>query len=123
MVASSTSGDFITSRLLPEAMADGNPNTEVLTWIEKACVTYTSFVTRDAQGTQQVTIDWLHMVFDATAKTLRGGFPSRATHAMQALIYKASGTGDTNMAKKWLAMLRHPVFDTAGPLNKAKIGR
>lgn len=123
LVACKALGDLLTSRLLPDIMIDGELNQEIMAWIERVCVTYALFVTKGAERADHVTVDWLQQIYDATSRAVGGMFSSKATHAIQALVYKASATKDANLAKKWLQILRNPLFDTAGQVNKAKIGR
>lgn len=114
---------LITTRLLPDLVINGTPDATMLVWLEKSCVTHTFYVTKDAQEVLEVAVDCLRTVYDAIAQVLNGPFPARATHAMQALIWSAVGGNDPKIADTWLQMLRHPLFDSAGQTNKAKIGR
>ena len=115
--------DFLTSRLLPDVIDGGETDHRVLKWVEQVCVTYALLVVQGSQRAQHVTIDWLQGAYDATAAALNGTFSSKATHAIQALVYKISAPNDANVADKWLRILRHPLFNNAGQVNKAKIGR
>ena len=110
-------------RLLPDLFIDGMPDPTMLHWLEKSCVTHTVYVTNDTQGIHEVGIDWLKTIYDAIVKSLNGPFSARATHAMQALIWSAAGGNDPKLAERWLQILRHPLFESAGQTNKAKIGR
>jgi hypothetical protein len=114
---------LITTRLLPDLVIDGTPDATMLIWLEKSCVTYTLYVTNDAQEVHEVAVDWLRTVYDAITQVLNGPLPARATHAMQALMWSAAGGNHPKIAETWLQMLRHPLFDSAGQTNKAKIGR
>jgi hypothetical protein len=98
-------------------------NDAIPTWVEKSCVTYTLFVTSDSQETQNLSVQWLQGIYDAIAQALNGPLPPRATHATQALIWKAAGVDHTELADKMHGLLRHPLFNSAGQLNKAKISR
>ena len=115
--------DFLTSRLLPDVIDGGEMDHQVLKRVEQVCVTYALLVVQGSQRAQHVTIDWLQGAYDATAAALNGTYSSKATHAMQALVYKIFPPNDANVADKWLRILRHPLFNNAGQVNKAKIGR
>ena len=119
-VACHALGEFITERLLPNLTEE---NDAISTWIEKSCVTYTLFVTSDSQDTQNLSVQWLQGTYDAIAQALNGPLPPRATHATQALIWKAAGVNYTELADKLHELLRHPLFNSAGQVNKAKISR
>jgi hypothetical protein len=116
-------GDILTSRLLPDVTSGGDTDQQIFKWVEQVCVTYALYVTQNSQRTLHVTIEWLQGAYDATSQALNGTFSTKATHAIQALVYKASTTDDANIADKWLEILRHPLFNNAGQVNKTKIGR
>lgn len=116
-------GDLIASRLLPDLMITGEPNHQILTWIEQICVTYALLVVRESGRAQHATIEWLREVYDTIFQVLNDTLSSKATHAIQALLYKASATNDANVAEKWLQLLRHSLFSNTGEVNQAKIAR
>ena len=122
-VACHALGDFITEQLLPSLTVDREPNDAVWIWIEKTCVTYTLLVTSDSHETQNNSIQWLKGIYDTIAGVIARPLPPRATHATQALIWKAASLKATELADTWHVLLRHPLFDSAGQMNKAKIGR
>ena len=115
--------ELITSRLLPDLPTDQEPANFVHDCIEKACVTYILFTTSD-QGTISVsTFDGLQTALNAIAQRSNHGFSAKATHAAQTLIWKVTGSASGDVADRWCAILRHPLFESAGQMNKARIGR
>ena len=121
--ACTTLGDLLTSRLLLDVTTGGGWDNQVLKWVEQICVTYALYVTRDSHRALYVTVDWLQDAYNATSHALKDIFSAKATHAIQALVYKVSATDDANIADKWLEILRHPLFKNAGPVNRTIISR
>ncbi|KAM3419440.1 hypothetical protein BST61_g5366 [Cercospora zeina] len=50
-------------------------------------------------------------------------FATKATHAAQTLIWKATDGTDSEIARSCCQLLRHPLFGNAGHVNKGRIGR
>ncbi|KAK3696048.1 sporulation-specific protein 22 [Vermiconidia calcicola] len=122
-VACHALGELIVSRLLPDVPAASNSRDGLQGWIEKACVTYAHFAASISVATYGQVIDRLGSVFDAVAKQSRTTFSPRATHAIQALIWKAMASAEHGNADALCSLLRHPLFESAGQVNKAMIGR
>jgi hypothetical protein len=121
-VACSALQQLITNRLLNDLPQDGYVQNCTLEHIEKACVTYVHFASSDPRGGLS-TIDGLQAVLYVVVQRSGKVISAKATHAAQTLIWKAAGAGDPKMADRWCRLLRHPVFDGAGHINKAKIAR
>jgi hypothetical protein len=109
-----------TTRLLLDldAVMDSD---QVKSWLEKAIVTYTSFCTAstsDADVAQRMSAFFDHFMQQASDL-----LSPRATHAMQALIWKASNGSQGSDAEAWLDVLQHSLFQSVGASNKARITR
>lgn len=109
-----------TTRLLPDldAVMDSD---QVKSWLEKAIVTYTSFCTASA-GDPDVAQN-VSTFFDSLMQQASDVLSPRATHAMQALIWKASNGSQGPDAEAWLDVLQHSLFQSVGASNKARISR
>ncbi|EME48399.1 hypothetical protein DOTSEDRAFT_119511 [Dothistroma septosporum NZE10] len=110
---------LICTRLLP-AM---NEHETLHTWLEKALMTYVLLATsQPSTSTQALPVD-----LTALLDTIRNsGYPrlsTKATHAMQTLLWKASLKLSSDSACDWCQMMTHPAFDNAGHVNKGRIGR
>lgn len=116
-------GELITVRLLPDMSAVQQTENSLPNWVEKTCVTYTLFATSDPEAARKFALSGLENALNAIAQHSNTTFSSKATHAAQTLIWKAAGAADTDTADRWCALLRHPLFDSAGQANKARIGR
>ncbi|CAK3888277.1 hypothetical protein DOTSEDRAFT_119511 [Lecanosticta acicola] len=97
---------FIVSRLLP-----GLDDTRV--WLEKATVAYILFMIPKTPGSPDAPSSDLKALLDSIASSTNLRFSARATHAIQALFWKAG----------WDSLLRHTLLENSGPINKARIGR
>lgn len=96
---------------------------QVKDWLEKATVTYTMFVTSQ-QGTETSDMGTtLLTVFNMITQASSEALSPKATHALQTLIWKASSSSESKWSGPWLELLRHQLFDSAGMINKARIGR
>ena len=114
---------LVTTRLLPDLSAASETEVIFQTWIEKACVTYTLFATSSIDATSDFVIAGLEDTLNAVVQRSNTAFSPKATHAAQALIWKAAGTADPDTGDRWCRLLRHPLFDGAGQVNKARVGR
>lgn len=90
---------------------------------EKACVTFVLFAVNDSNDMATAAIDMLHSLLETISHRAGGILSAKAVHAMQALIWKASGSSHPPTTEAWLQVLRHSAFDGAGLINKARIGR
>lgn len=115
--------ELITSRLLPDLTATQKTESGLHSWVEKSCVTYTLFATSNIEGNRNFAIDGLEHVLNAIMQRFSNSLSPKATHAAQALIWKAAGDAGADTAQRWCSLLQHPLFNGAGNVNKAKIGR
>ena len=113
---------FLTNRLLYDLPQDTNEADLDLDRIEKACVTYIHFVSSHTEA-DHASIHELEDALNTVAERIGKPISPKATHAAQTLIWKAAGASDSETADRWCGLLRHPVFDGAGQINKARIGR
>jgi len=111
-----------TTRLLPDldAVMDSD---QVKLWLEKAIVTYTSFCTASTDSPGPDTAQRMSTFFDHLLQQASDLLSPRATHAMQALIWKASNGSQGSDAEAWLDVLQHSLFMSVGASNKARISR
>ena len=98
-----------TTRLLPDldAIMDGD---QVKSWLEKAIVTYTSFCTASPGSPSPDAAQRMSMFFDHLLQQASDLLSPRATHAMQALIWKASNGSHSSDAESSLDLLHHSLF-------------
>jgi hypothetical protein len=110
------------TRLLPDldAVMDSD---QVKHWLEKAVVTYTSFCTASTDLPIPDAAQRMSDLFDGLVQQASDLLSPRATHAMQALIWKASNDTQGSDAEAWLDVLQHSVFVSVGASNKARISR
>lgn len=111
-----------TTRLLPDldAVMDSD---QVKLWLEKAIVTYTSFCTASTDSPGPDAAQRMSTFFDHLLQQASDLLSPRATHAMQALIWKASNGSQGSDAEAWLDVLQHSLFMSVGASNKARISR
>lgn len=98
-------------------------NDQVMTWLEKATVTYTSFCSACSEEDKQGVLERLPQLFDHAVRRAGDIISPRATHAMQALVWKASNDANASHAEAWLGILQHPIFANVGPTNGARVSR
>jgi hypothetical protein len=98
-------------------------NDQVKTWLEKAIVTYTSLCSAATNDDKPGVLERVPQLFDHVVRRAGDIISPRATHAMQALAWKASNDANASHAENWLGILRHPIFTNVGPTNKARIAR
>ena len=122
-IACQALAELMATRLLPDLSAGEEATGAIQTYVEKACVTYTLFATSDPESARDFAISGLSSLFDAISESSYNSLSARATHAAQTLIWKATGAADCESADKWCNLLRHPLFHSAGKVNKARIGR
>ena len=65
-------------------------NDQVKTWLEKAIVTYTSFCSSASEEDKPGVLERIPQLFDHVIRRAGDIMSPRATHAMQALVWKAS---------------------------------
>jgi hypothetical protein len=113
---------LINTRLLPDLDA-AMDNDQVKNWLEKAVVTYTSFCIATTDLTSPDVAHRMSTLFDYMVQRASDVLSPRATHAMQALIWKASNDALGSDAEAWFETLQHPLFVSVGASNKARISR
>ena len=116
-------GELIVTRLLPDASANAAAEETSRLRVEKSCVTYTLYATSDPAAAWSFAIDGLQGILDAIVQRMEDGLSAKATHAAQSLMWRVAGTAGQEIADRWFSLLRHPLFDGAGQINKARIGR
>lgn len=115
--------ELIIDRLVPDANASQDDNDPAQERLERASVTYTLFASDQSEQPASALIASFAVMFDTLSRH-NLAFTAKATHAAQTLIWKATGAADDEeVASAWCRLLRHPIFDSAGQLNKARIGR
>jgi hypothetical protein len=98
-------------------------NDQVKTWLEKAIVTYTSLCSAATNDDKPGVLERVPRLFDHVVRRADNIISPRATHAMQALVWKAFNDTNASHAENWLGILQHPIFTNVGPTNKARIAR
>lgn len=91
--------------------------------VEQVVVTYIFFATADAATTTGDTIASLKRVLDSVSRRNNNRFSAEATHACQALMWKAASSTSPDVTKQWCDLLAHCLFENAGQVNKDKIAR
>ncbi|SMY19302.1 unnamed protein product [Zymoseptoria tritici ST99CH_1A5] len=124
-VASSSSltalAELIHTRLLPELRDTHEKDSTIQCWLEKATVAYILCAKSPASTPQEISVVGIRELLDRIKSEIPAlCFTGKATHAAQTLIWQAATGPNTG---EWLHLLRHPVFDNAGHLNKARVGR
>ncbi|KAK6396127.1 hypothetical protein LTR65_010237 [Meristemomyces frigidus] len=115
--------ELITLRLLSDILPDAQEESVSRDRLEKATVSYVLFATTQDEASPTQTIAGLQTLFDTVIKRSNSALSAKATHAAQTLIWKTAGAPRADIADEWCKLLRHPIFDSAGQLNKARIGR
>lgn len=113
---------LINARLLPDIDA-AMDNEQAKTWLEKSVVTYTSFCAAHSDYPQSDAIQRLSSLFDRIVERTAVSLAPKATHAMQALIWKSLSDAQDAEAELWLSTLQHSLFTGVGASNKARIAR
>lgn len=120
LLALSALYDLAEARLLPSISVKDNVESEYVSWLEKVVITFFHFSTTWATEVQAGLVDQARDLLDAVHQVTRKPLSAKATHAAQTLIWKRAGGDATD---GWWSLLNHPAFESAGQLNKAKIGR
>lgn len=122
-VACDALGTFIRERLLPALAGGDEANENDRARLEQACVTFGLFTVDSPSDVVPPGTDPLQALLDDLSRVSIDTLSAKAVHAMQTLMWKATGSSDSSGTDKWLALLRHPALDGAGQANKARIGR
>lgn len=121
-VACDVLSTFIRNRLLPAVSVDDDVKKANQTRLEKACITFVLFAVNITEDVSK-TASTVQLLLDSITTNGSSILSAKAVHAMQTLIWKASGSSHRSTTGVWLQLLRHPAFEGGGQVNKAKIGR
>ncbi len=122
-VACDALDQLVSARILPDIGAEPAAEHRNADWLEQACVTYTVFGTGAKKNVAQPMVKRLEALFNTVMETTGKSLSPKATHAIQTLIWQRVDRDEDGDVEAWCALLRHPLFDSAGYVNKAKIGR
>jgi hypothetical protein len=89
-------------------------------WLEKATIAYILIARSPPRTSPDEAIAGIRELLNHINDELRLCFTAKATHAAQTLIWQAAAEPKV---MEWLHLLQHPVFENAGHLNKARVGR
>jgi hypothetical protein len=94
-------------------------------WVEKAVITRVWFSTSDSIAEDM--LGQLQELFDTIVQRSNTTLAAPATHAAQTLLWKrveaAAKQEQINVAESWCKICAHPLFESSGAQNKAKIAR
>ncbi|KAI7074342.1 hypothetical protein KC327_g5276 [Hortaea werneckii] len=110
-------------RLVADAADFSGSNAMTVDRIERTVVTYSLFATTSNDIHAAEAIDCFHDLLDVLYRHMKTPLSAKATHAAQTLIWKNADRHGSQATESWLKLLQHPMFDSAGLLNKAKIWR
>ncbi|KAI7707503.1 SPO22-domain-containing protein [Hortaea werneckii] len=110
-------------RLVADTADFSETNAMTVDRIERTVVTYSLFATTSNDIDAAEAIDCFHDLLEVLYKHMKAPLSAKATHATQTLIWKNADRHGSQAAENWLTLLQHPMFDSAGLLNKAKIWR
>ncbi|RMZ17913.1 hypothetical protein D0860_00134 [Hortaea werneckii] len=110
-------------RLVADVADFSESNAMTLDRIERTVVTYSLFATTSNDIDAVEVIDSFHDLLEVLHRHMKTPLSAKATHAAQTLIWKNADRHGLEAAENWLKLLQHPMFDSAGLLNKAKIWR
>jgi hypothetical protein len=113
--------ELVNLRLIPDVGAAMDPGGAAQDRLEKATVTYVAFATIPPAHASENTTSKLQEFLDDIAN--ENTLSTKAVHAAQTLLWKTAGAATPDSAEQWWKLLKHPIFDGAGQMNKAKIGR
>ncbi|KAI7328975.1 SPO22-domain-containing protein [Hortaea werneckii] len=112
-----------TDRLVADTADFSETNAMTVDRIERTVVTYSLFATTSNDIDAAEAIDCFHDLLEVLYRHMKAPLSAKATHATQTLIWKNADRHGSLAAENWLKLLQHPMFDSAGLLNKAKIWR
>ncbi|KAM0719528.1 hypothetical protein Q7P37_003658 [Cladosporium fusiforme] len=112
---------LIISRLLPDL--DAMDSDQVKDWVQKTIVTYTNLGIAAGKDNTPAVLENIPQIFDLVVQRSDDVLSPKATHAMQALIWKASKDVGSSDRDAWLDLLQHDVFASVGATNKARVAR
>jgi hypothetical protein len=114
---------FIEARLLLDMPAERDFEDTACIRLEKAIVTYLFFITADAEPRANDGAETTTALLNMTQQRTGHMLSAKATHAAQTLIWKKAGAVSAEASEAWCLLLQHGIFDGAGLVNKARIGR
>ncbi|KAK4911225.1 sporulation-specific protein 22 [Elasticomyces elasticus] len=115
--------DFIAARLLPDCAPADTASGQSFERLERALVTYVMFACTSSGLEAQDSLVGIRSVLDEVSRQTERGLSARATHAAQTLIWKRASSATDDFVDEWCQLLQHTMFDSAGQMNKARIGR
>lgn len=115
--------NLATDRLVADTADFSETNAMIIDRIERTVVTYSLFATTSNDIDAAEAIDCFHGLLESLYRHMKAPLSAKATHAAQTLIWKNADRHGSQTAENWMKLLQHPMFDSAGLLNKAKIWR
>ncbi|KAI6910939.1 SPO22-domain-containing protein [Hortaea werneckii] len=112
-----------TDRLVADTADFSETNAMAVDRIERIVVTYSLFATTSNDLDAAEALNCFHDLLEVLYRHMKAPLSAKATHAAQTLIWKNADRHGSQAAENWLKLLQHPMFDSAGFLNKAKIWR
>ena len=110
-------------RLLPDVMPEDTPDSRSIERAEKATVMYVLFATSAPELLRQDALVEIRSTLDEVSHQTKRTLSAKATHAAQTLIWKRANALAGDFVDEWCRLLRHAAFESAGQMNKARIGR
>ncbi|EMC95490.1 hypothetical protein BAUCODRAFT_123922 [Baudoinia panamericana UAMH 10762] len=114
---------LIVSRLLVNIAPDGNDDEMACEWLERATVTYVLFATTLPEQASNPLTNSMLPLFDTIFNRTKRSFSPEATHTAQTLLWKKANIVSGDDIGVICRLLSHSLFDSAGQVNKARIGR
>lgn len=113
---------LINSRLLPDldVVMDGD---QLKDWLERAIVTHTDVCLSAINDENSSALEKMARQYDRIVYHTSELLSPRATHAMQALMWRTLKSAHGQTAESLLTVLQHQLFANAGATNKARIAR
>lgn len=116
-------GEFICDRILPEVRAAHAKEPQIVEWLEKATITFILTATTSKEVSFVAQYPALKEILDRITQANGVQFSTRATHAAQTLLWKATGGLNEPIPFECCKLLQHQVFELSGHMNKSRIGR
>ncbi|KAK3072410.1 sporulation-specific protein 22 [Teratosphaeriaceae sp. CCFEE 6253] len=114
---------LISLRLLPDILPEDATDSQSLIRLEKAIVTYVLFVISSEELPQDIALADIGQTLETFSHQTKRTLSAKATHAAQTLIWKKTAALGGDLVDDWCRLLRHAAFESAGHMNKARIGR
>lgn len=114
---------LVNVRLLPHIAPNEAAESPGFDWLEKAVVTHVLFaMSQEEQVPDSVSAN-VQSLLDTISQQIKRPLSAKATHAAQTLIWKKAGSLTGDVVDRWCRLLKHPLFESAGQINRARIGR